>query len=327
MFSSPRWALVMRVRAVPPTRTVHSLPDRMPASHPDDTAVRSLAHWSEDGREEMRAFYALAQLDYDLLAQVADWPSGLARGKAGGGPLALLDVACGSGRFPSTLLARGGLRTGDGGTIAYDLLDPSAFSLAEAAGVLRPPFAAGARFETTLEDLDPAAGPWNVVWATHALYALRPEALDQAAARFVAALAPGGLGFLAQGAHGGHYLSVYRAFLEGMRGGTGTPYLSGEQVAGALRAAAEPLGWTASERVISYEHVVSDDEPELLEGYLRRCLFDDGPTLDEMRAAPVLGPYLAACHDPEAGAYRFAQDVVCLGLTPEGEVFPWTAAS
>ncbi len=79
--------------------------------------------------------------------------------------------------------------------------------------------------------------------------------------------------------------------------------------------------------MISYEHVVSDDEPELLEGYLRRCLFDDGPTLDEMRAAPVLGPYLAACHDSESRAYRFAQDVVCLGLAPEGEVFPWTAAA
>ncbi|MBA2515845.1 MAG: class I SAM-dependent methyltransferase [Solirubrobacterales bacterium] len=278
----------------------------------------------------MEAFYAFAQLDYELLAGVADWGSALARARApraDAEPLRLLDVACGSGRFPSTLLERADLSPLDGPGVAYDLLDPSPFSLAEAAGHLRAPFQPAARLETTLEDLDPAAGPWDVMWATHALYALSPDALAAAAERFVSGLAPHGLGFLAQGAQDGHYLTVYRAFLEGMRGAAGTPYLSGETVASALRAMAEPLGWTASEQMLEYEHVVRYDEPGLLEGYLRRCLFDDGPTLEEMLGAPVLGPYLAECRDDDAGAYRFPQAVVCLGLTPEGEAFPWTAGS
>ena len=34
-----------------------------------DTAARSLAHWSEDGRAEMDAFYALARRDYERLAR------------------------------------------------------------------------------------------------------------------------------------------------------------------------------------------------------------------------------------------------------------------
>ncbi|MBA2514664.1 MAG: class I SAM-dependent methyltransferase [Solirubrobacterales bacterium] len=278
----------------------------------------------------MRAFYAFAQLDYELLAEGANWGSTLSSAHARAldpGPLRLLDVACGSGRFPSTLLERADLSPLDGPGVAYDLLDPSPFSLAEAAGHLRAPFRPARHFETTLEDLDPAAGPWDVVWATHALYALRPAALAAAAERFVAGLAPSGLGFLAQGAHDGHYLTVYRAFLDGMRGGDGTPYLSGEEVADALRAVAEPLGWNASQQMLVYEHVVGFDEPELLEGYLRRCLFDDEPTLDDMLAAPVLGPYLAGCRDDDAAVYRFSQAVVCLSLTPEGEAFPWTAAS
>ena len=33
-----------------------------------DTAARSLAHWSEEGRAEMDAFYALARRDYERLA-------------------------------------------------------------------------------------------------------------------------------------------------------------------------------------------------------------------------------------------------------------------
>lgn len=294
-----------------------------------DTAARSLASWSEEGRDEMRAFYAFAELDYELLAGVAEWGSALGRANAVRGdsePLRLLDVACGSGRFPSALLAGVDLSALDGRGVAYDLLDPSPFSLVEAAGQLRAPFGPAARFETTLEDLDPAAGPWDVVWATHALYALRPEAVSAAADRFVSGLAPGGLGFMAQGAEDGHYLTVYRAFLDGVHGGAGTPYLSGEVVASALRAAAEPLGWKASGHRLTYEHVVGYDETELLEGYLRRCLFDDRPTLDEMLAAPVLGPYLSGCRDDEAGAYRFSQSAVCLALTPQGEDFPWTAA-
>ena len=310
--------------------SVRALTRRTPASPAEDTAARSLAHWSEEGRDEMKAFYAFAQLDYDLLAGVADWGSALGRAherRGDAGPLGLLDVACGSGRFPSTLLTRADLSSLDEPGVAYDLLDPSPFSLAEAAGHLRAPLVPAARFETTLEDLDPAAGPWDVVWATHALYALRPEALTAAAERFVSALAPGGLGFLAQGAQDGHYLTVYRCFLDGVRGGAGTPYLSGERVANALRAAAEPLGWNLSQHMLSYEHVVGHDETGLLEGYLRRCLFDDSLTLAEMLAAPVLGPYLAGCRDGDAGAYRFSQTVVCLGLTPQGEAFPWTAAS
>lgn len=296
----------------------------------EDTAARSLASWSEDGRDEMRAFYAFAQLDYELLAGVADWGSALGRAhgrRDDSEPLRLLDVACGSGRFPSTLLRRADLSPLEEPGVAYDLLDPSPFSLAEAAGHLRAPLVPAARFETTLEGLDPAAGPWDVVWATHALYALPPEALSAAAERFVSGLAPAGLGFMAQGAQNGHYLTVYRAFLDGVHGGAGTPYLSGEVVASALQAVAEPLGWNASEHTLTYEHIVGYDENELLEGYLRRCLFDDGPTLADMLAAPVLGPYLSGCRDDDAGAYRFRQSVVCLALTPRGEDFPWTAAS
>ena len=301
-----------------------------PAASVEDTAARSLASWSEEGRNEMQAFYALAQLDYELLAGVADWGSALGRAherQGDSGPLRLLDVACGSGRFPSALLGRADLSSLDEPGVAYDLLDPSPFSLEEAAGQLRAPLMPTARFETTLEDLDPAAGPWDVVWATHALYALRPEALGSAAERFVAGLAPAGLGFIAQGAEDGHYLTVYRAFLDGFQGGARTPYLSGEVVASAVRAAAGPLGWNASERTLTYEHVVGYDETELLEGYLRRCIFDDGPTLDDMLAAPVLGPYLSRCRDDDAGVFRFSQSVVCLALTPQGEDFPWTAAS
>ncbi len=278
----------------------------------DDTAVRSLAHWSEDGRREMEAFYALARLDYEMLAGVMDWPALLA-----GGPT-LLDVACGSGKFPEALMTYTGV--GDLDPIAYDLLDPSAFSLAEAASVLRAPFAEGRRFETTLEDLDPGEGPWDVVWATHALYALEPTNLARAVARYRAAVAPGGFSFLAQGAADSFYLRVYSAFQVGVR--PGTPYLASDDLLKELRRQGED----PQVRRISYDHVVAAEDTATLEGYLQRCLFDDGLGLEEMLAAPVLGPLLQGCRDGDV--YRFHQEVDCIVCLADNErTVPWRAAS
>ncbi len=234
-------------------------------------------------------------------------------------------MACGSGKFPAALLHAGLLQRLPAAGVRYDLLDPSAFSIAEAARVLRPPLHEGVPYETALETLAPAAGPWDVVWATHALYALRPDHLDAAADRFAAAIGPGGLGFMAQGAHDGHYLTVYRAFLDGVR--AGTPYLSGEEVADALERAARARGLVADRRHLEYEHRVPFSEPTLLEGYLQRCLFDDTLTLEQMLAAPVLGEYLAGCRDEAVGAYRFGQHVLCLSLTPAGAAPTWTAGT
>lgn len=274
-----------------------------------DTAARSLAHWSEAGRAEMEAFYALAREDYRLLALERDWPALLrdvwSRAAREERALAVLDVACGSGKFPEALLVHGKLE-GLGLRLDVSLLDPSAFSVAEAAGVLRAPLREVDRLVVTLEDLDPALGPFDVVWATHALYALAPEHLDRAARRFVAALAPGhGLGVVAQGTRDGHYLRFYRAFLDGLRGGQGTPYLAAEDVVGALRTA----GADVAERRLRYVHEVAIDDRATLEGYLQRCAFDDTVGLDELLAAPVVGPYLDGCRDDDAGVFRFHHEV------------------
>ena len=179
----------------------------------------------------------------------------------------------------------------------------------------------GTHYESTLEALAPVAGPWDVVWATHALYALEPANLGAAVARYRAALAPGGFSFLAQGARDGHYLRVYEAFLEGVRGGVGTGYVSSEELVAELRA----QGAAPDVRRVAYSHVVDARDTGVLEGYLQRCVFDDTVTLAELLEAPQTGPYLASAHDAAAGVYRFHHEVDCIVLT-EGAV-PWTAAS
>lgn len=278
----------------------------MPAA---DTSARSLAHWSEEGRAGMEAFYVLARKDYRVLAETLDWGRLLAERARGDGSLRLLDVACGSGKFPEALRRYAAL-PGDL-RVEYDLLDPSAFSIAEARSVLAPPFHPGAEHECSLQALPPGAGPYNVVWATHALYALPPAELAEGIAAFLRAIAPGGLGVIAHAAHDAHYLRFYRDFLDDFRGGEGTPYTSSEQILAELdRAGAD----TQSLR-LDYDGVVASDDHATLEGYLQRCAFDDSVSFEEMARGRAVGPYLARCEDPDAAEYRFEQhvDLILIG--------------
>lgn len=307
-----------------PARRVPSRVVPAPPAPAEDTAARSLAHWSEAGRAEMEAFYALAWLDYRLLAEALDTRGLFARLRArrpAAAPLRLLDVACGSGKFPQALAAHADLSALAGTTVDYELLDPSPFALSEAASVLRPPFLPGTRHQVTLQALDPGVGRYDVVWTTHALYAMPPADAPAAMARLVAALAPDGLGIVAHGAPEGHYLRVYEAYRAALAPGV-TRYTGGDDLIAGLRAA----GARPRTRRLRYEHVVAAADRAVLQGFLQRCLFDDALTLPEMLSAPVLGDYLAGCHDPVADTYRFAQEVDLIVLSiDEGE--PWTAGS
>lgn len=275
-----------------------------PRDPPEDTAHRSLAHWSEAGRTEMEAFYALATEDYRQLAVAADWAA-LLGGHAREG-WRLLDVACGSGKWPAALLRAGALQ--ELPPVDYDLLDPSAFSVAEAKAQLAAPFVPGRELVVTLQDLPRELPAYDVVWATHALYALPPAELPAAAERFVEALAPGGLGFVAQAVSTSHYLVFYDAWRAGVAdAATWQPYTSGEQVRDALRAAGAQV---REERV---RYTTGTPDRAVAQGFLQRCAFDDSRTLEQMEAAPVLGDYLAGCRGPD-GAYTFAHEVALLWL-------------
>jgi SAM-dependent methyltransferase len=271
-----------------------------------DTFERSCEHWSEAGRREMEDFYALASVDYRHLAEALDWVDWLKarHTRAGQRPLRLLDVACGSGKFPSALQRYAGVSPGSLEPIDYALLDPSAFSIAEARGVLSAPFIAGAEYETTLQALDCPRHHFDVAWATHALYALPIAELEAGLERLLHAVAD--TGFIAHAASDSHYLRFYRAYLDAFRDGEGTPYLTAEQIVAAL----ERLGVRPQVREIRYENGAPDARRAQVQGYLQRCVFDDALDLTQMLAHPVTGAYLNECR--QGNEWRFAQHVLLI---------------
>ncbi|MEM9385486.1 MAG: class I SAM-dependent methyltransferase [Pseudomonadota bacterium] len=273
------------------------------------TFQRSCEHWSEARRGEMDDFYTLARVDYQHLANANDWVSWLAgrQDSAPGRPLRLLDVACGSGKFPAALLCDTELPRANLRPITYDLLDPSDFSIAQARSALAPPFMAGEELVTTLQGLDAASGAYDIVWATHALYAVPEAELDQALGRFLRAM--DGVGFIAHSSEVGHYIRCYDHYRQAFQTGSDrVPYSTAEQILASL----DRLGAAYRTEQIRYTNGVDHGGHERVEGYLQRCVFDDQVSLEQMLEAEPLATYLRACQRDDQ--WRFEQHVTLIYL-------------
>lgn len=272
-------------------------PQQMSSQH--TTEQRSLAHWAEERRAGMEAFYALAAEDYRQMVAARDWAADL-HGHVHDGRVRVLDVACGSGKFPAELLRQGLADALGGLSVRVDLLDPSPFSITEARSVLRPPLVVGDEHQVRVQDLPEDVGGFDVAWATHALYAVPPDQIGAGAARMHASLRPGGFGAVVHATTGSHYLRFADAF-RATFAPDAVPFTTSDQVTGALAAA----GARPSVSTIRYE--VSHPDRAVIEGFLQRCVFDDSVSLQRMESEGAVGEYLAGC--VVDGTYRFVQEV------------------
>jgi SAM-dependent methyltransferase len=281
-----------------------------------DTFERSCNHWSETGRAEMEDFYALASVDYQHLAEAIDWKNWFEtkQNEVGSRCLRLLDVACGSGKFPQALKTYAGIKSASIKPVDYALLDPSSFSISEARQALASPFRAGAEYEMKLQELECPPGFFDIVWATHALYAIPQKELELALKRMAHAIGCGGqkknrgAGFIAHASASSHYLKFYQQYLSGFKGDVGALYSSSEQIIAVLKK----NGVALDIKEINYTNTAPLTEKRMVERYLQRCLFDDTVSLKDMLANPVTGPYLEKCC--KNGVWQFPQCVTLIFL-------------
>ncbi|MEM6415337.1 MAG: class I SAM-dependent methyltransferase [Pseudomonadota bacterium] len=276
-----------------------------------DTFERSCTHWSESGRTEMERFYEIASVDYRHLAEARDWRLWLSQkvdAIGGGRPLRILDVACGSGKFPVALNQYASVGDGTLASIDYALLDPSRFSIDEARAALAPPFSPADEFETTLQGLECPRGAFDIVWATHALYALPASEMEFGIRRLVDACAKEA--FIAHAYTDAHYLKFQRIFLDAFNRTDETRYAAAEDVIEALKT----IGVSFDVSEVIYENGAPGDARDIVQGYLQRCLFDDTITLDALEAVEGTRDYLANCRTQ--GAWRFKQRVALISIFP-----------
>ena len=165
-----------------------------------------------------------------------------------------------------------------------------------------------AEHETTLQDFTPPEDGYDLVWATHALYAVPGPELDAAMARFAAAIAPGGLGVIAHSAAAGHYIEFHRRWLAAFDP-AGVPYVSAEALGEGLRKA----GLSPEIEHVRYGSTAGSPDTAAVEGYLQRCVFDDRADLATMWATDPVAPYLTRCRGDDG--WHFPQHVWLLTVT------------
>jgi len=272
-----------------------------------DTFDRSCAHWSETGRAEMANFYEIASVDYRYLAEARDWKSWLASKQAvTGNPLKILDIACGSGKFPTALNQYADISGTHLENIEYALLDPSEFSIEEARQALRLPFVPSTEYCSTVQALNCNPGAYDIVWATHALYALPSGDIAKGLERMIHACS--GEAFIAHAYSDSHYLKFQALFLDAFERHDETPYSSAENIIMALEA----LGASFEVEDIAYSNGTSLENHEIAEGYLQRCVFDETVSLKMMEERETLAAYLGECR--ATGAWKFNQRVALISI-------------
>lgn len=260
--------------------------------------VSSSDEYYEAHASDLAAWFEVADKDYLELIDGFDFSHILER--AGPRPR-LLDVGCGTGRFPSLLRSR--LPTSL--EIQYDHLDPVARCLAETRRVLEPPYRAGQAFEMTMDHFEPPAGGYDVVWSIHSLCAVPPDSLAATVDRFCAAIAATGRGFIYLQGVESFYSQVYRAYH-----GPDVPQLqTAEDVLACLESHSE-----VGVEVHAFEFLHSVPQSHL-SVYLSKCVFDDRPS-SYWRERPELRALLEA-YD-RGGRHSFPQTVRLIEMSGRG---------
>ncbi len=253
----------------------------------------------EEKTLDLDRWFQVADADYLLLLNSLDLEALFPARR-----LRLLDVGCGTGRFPSLLRPwLNGLTT-----IEYDFLDPSPYCLLIMGESLTAPFEAGQALAIRAEELDAwrrqRAATYDIVWAMHSLYFGEVKDVPGIIRNLGGLLVPGaGEGLIYIASRRSFYLQLHDLYQKVFSSPTG-PFLGAEEYAAAFNAM--DLPWR--EERLRFFHEVPLEDHRLLESYLHKCVLDPSQPLSLWQRQDALHDLIESCR--EGGRYRFPQEVV-----------------
>ena len=239
-----------------------------PKQPPNSNLARFLRYYQK-GVLKPEAWFSIVESDYAKIIDAVNWDSLF---PIHGADYHVLDIGCGTGRFPMMLQARLPARV----RLHYDYLDSSQFCLSTCAQSLHQPFLPRHAWQSTLEHAEEFLIPdsYDVAWAIQSLSCLNQHSLHASLARLIGALHPlRGTACIVLAKKEAFFPQVQHIFFQEYSSKNPEPYLSAESVVTGL----EKLGTIIVIRDIPCTHTISIRQDRLLEQYLQQCVMDSTP--------------------------------------------------
>ncbi len=212
-------------------------------------------------------WFRVATRDYTELIKAFDFGKLFSHMRT---PVELLDVGCGTGKFPSMLTPH----LPKSIHVQYDYLDPSQHSLDELKNTLPTPFSPRTALKTTLEKLQRSACPsqgYQVIWCLQSLYCVQHKALQEIVNKLHGLLDPNnGLALIYLASSDACYHRLYNLYNQEFYPNARQPYITAEAITKTL----DTSGISYEIKKLHFSHTISCAEGQVLKNYINQCVLD-----------------------------------------------------